>query len=549
MSKPLKTTAEIMIDALLAEDVDTVFGIPGVQIYPIFDAIHNTEGKIKAIAPRHEQGAAYMALGYARSTGKTGVCSIVPGPGVLNAGAALCTAYGVNAPVMCLTGEIPSDFMGHGRGHLHELKNQQDTLQSIVKWAGHISRPEQTSSTMTRAFKELHEGRKGPVSVQSPWDVLPAKTDETNYVHQSFDTVEIDSDAIADAVKLLSESSSPMIMVGGGALEASAEVTRLAELLEVPVVCFRGGQGVVSGDSDLSVCAPAGFKLWQQTDVLIAIGTRMELQLMRWGDMMKRLESAEGKQVIRIDIDPEEFNRVKTDINILGDAPVAVAEMTKGLIAANISGLGDREHILSVKQQVQKDIQEVQPQMDYLDVIRDVLPRDGFFVEELCQIGFTSNFGFPIYEPRTYVTPGYQGTLGFGFPTSLGVKVANPDKTVLSITGDGGFMFGLQELATAVQHNIGVVTLVFNNSVYGNILRDQMNSFDGHAICADMVNPDYVKMAEAFGAAGYRVSSPGELKPVLEKAIAEDKPALIDVIVPKGSEVSPWKYLHPNGLY
>ena len=538
-----------MIDVLLAEDVNTVFGIPGAQIYPIFDAIHNTEGKIKAIAPRHEQGAAYMALGYARSTGRTGVCSVVPGPGVLNAGAALCTAYGVNAPVMCLTGEIPSDFIGQGRGHLHELKNQQETLQGIVKWAGHISSPERTSSTMKRAFKELHEGRKGPVSVQAPWDVLPAKTDETDYVRQNFDVVETDSDAIARAVELLAESHNPMIMVGGGALEASAEVTRLAELLEAPVTCFRGGQGVVSADSDFSVCAPAGFKLWQQTDVLIAIGTRMELQLMRWGDMMKRFTSAEGKKVIRIDIDLEEFNRVTADINILGDAPSVVTQMAEGLIAANISGLGNRENILSVKKQVQKDIQKVQPQMDYLNVIRDLLPRDGFFVEEICQVGFTSNFGFPIYEPRTYVTAGYQGTLGFGFPTSLGVKVANPDKVVLSIAGDGGFMFGLQELATAVQHNIGVVTLVFNNTVYGNVLRDQLTRFDGHAICADMVNPDYVKLAESFGVAGYRVTSPSELKPVLEKAIAEDKPALIDVIVPRGSEVSPWKHIHPNGLY
>ena len=545
----MKTTAEIMIDALLAEGVDTFFGIPGAQIYPIFDAVHNTQGKIKAIAPRHEQGAAYMALGYARSTGKTGVCSVVPGPGVLNAGAALCTAYGVNAPVMCLTGEIPSDFMGQGRGHLHELKNQQETLQGIVKWAGHISRPEQTSSTMAEAFKAMHEGRKGPVTVQAPWDVLPAKTEETDYTRQNSDAIKIDSDAIAGAVKLLAESSSPMIMVGGGALEASDEVTRLAEMLEAPVACFRSGKGVVSDDSDFSVCAPAGFKLWQQTDILIAIGTRMELQLMRWGDMMKRLTSAEGKKVIRIDIDPEEFNRVITDINILGDAPKVVAQLTEKLIAANVSGLGDRAKILSVKQQVLNDIQEVQPQMNYLNVIRDVLPRDGFFVEELCQTGFTSNFGFQTYKPRTYVTPGYQGTLGFGFPTSLGVKVANPDKAVVSITGDGGFMFGMQELATAAQHNIGVVTLVFNNSVYGNILRDQLTRFDGRVICADMANPDYVKMAESFDVAGYRVSSPAELKPVLEKAIAEDKPALIDVTVPKGVEVSPWKYIHPAGLY
>jgi acetolactate synthase-1/2/3 large subunit len=542
----VKTTAEIMIDALQAEGVDTVFGIPGAQIYPIFDAIHNTQGKIKLIAPRHEQGAAYMALGYARSTGRSGVFSVVPGPGVLNAGAGLCTAQGVNAPVMCLTGEIPSDFMGHGRGHLHELKDQRDTLQGIVKWAGHISEADETATVMAEAFEQMHGGRKGAVTVQSPWDILPSKTNASAYISPNIEPPAVDSDAIAEAVKLLSQCSNPMIMVGGGALEASAEVTRLAELLEAPVTAFRGGKGVVSDESDLSVCAPAAFKLWQETDVLVAIGTRMELQLMRWGDMMKRYTAVEGKKVIRIDIDPKEFERVDTDINILGDSAAATGQLLEALIAANVSGSGNGEKIAAAQQQLLKDIQEVQPQMDYLNLIRDILPRDGFFVEELCQMGFTSNFGFKTYQPRTYVTPGYQGTLGFGFPTALGVKVANPDKVVLSITGDGGFMFGMQELATAVQHNIGVVTLIFNNSVYGNVLRDQQTRFDGHVIGAEFTNPDFVKMAESFGAQGYRVNSPAELKPVLEKAIAENKPVLIEVVVPTGSEVSPWKYIHPN---
>lgn len=542
----MKTTAEIMISALMSEGVDTVFGIPGAQIYPIFDAIYNTQGKMKLIAPRHEQGAAYMALGYARSTGRSGVFSVVPGPGVLNAGAGLCTAQGVNAPVMCLTGEIPSDFMGQGRGHLHELKNQQETLQGIVKWAGHIAAPDDAASVMREAFEKMHGGRKGAVAVQAPWDVLPAQTDQTNYASIEVESQAVDVDAIAEAVKLLSQCSHPMIMVGGGALDASEEVTRLAEMLEAPVTAFRSGKGVVSDESDFTVCAPAGYKLWQQTDVLIAIGTRMELQLMRWGDMMKRQGSAEGKKVIRIDIDPDEFLRVNTDVNIQGDSATATGQLVEALISANVASSGNRELIISTQQQLLRDIQDIQPQMAYLNLIRDMLPRDGFFVEELCQMGFTSNFGFEVYQPRTYVTPGYQGTLGFGFPTSLGVKVANPDKVVLSITGDGGFMFGMQELATAVQHNIGVITLVFNNAAYGNVLRDQQTRFDGHVVGAEFTNPDFVKMAQAFGAEGYRVNSPVELKPVLEKAIADNKPTLIDVVVPKGSEVSPWKHIHPQ---
>lgn len=543
----LKTIADIMIDGLLADGVDTLFGIPGAQTYPIFDACYSTADKIKVIASRHEQGAAYMALGYARSTGRTGAFSVVPGPGLLNASAGLVTAYGVNAPVICLTGEVPSEFVSSGRGHLHELKDQLATLQGIVKWAGHIPEPDQAPELVAEAFRQMHSGRKGPVTVQASWDVLPQTTDKT-YVVPQIEQIEINSDAIEQAVAILAESKNPMIMVGGGALDASAEVTRLAEYLEAPVTAFRSGKGVVPDDSDVSVCMPAGYELWKDTDVLIAIGSRMELQLMRWGDMMKRLTSIDGKKLIRIDIDPQEFNRVKGDVDILGDAATATAALVDKLIAANVVASGNRERIKEVQGKYLMDILEVQPQMDYLNLIRDVLPRDGLFVEELCQMGFTSNFGFKVYEPRTYVTPGYQGTLGFGFNTALGAKVANPDKAVLSVTGDGGFMFGVQELATAVQHNIGVVTLVFNNGVYGNVLRDQQTRFSGRVVGAEMAdgNPDYVKLAESFGIVGYRATSPAELKPVLERAISDNKPALIDVVVPTGSEVSPWKYIHPQ---
>ncbi len=200
----------------------------------------------------------------------------------------------------------------------------------------------------------------------------------------------------------------------------------------------------------------------------------------------------------------------------------------------------------ATKTQVQKDIQEVQPQLSHLRAIREALPRDGFFVEEISQVGFASYFGFPIYQPRTMVTCGYQGTLGFGFPTALGVKVGNPNKAVVSITGDGGFMFGVQELAAAVQYDINLVTVLFNNNAYGNVLRDQKRAFRG-PLGSELRNPDFVKLAESFGARAWRASSPEELRTYVERGFAEKGPVLIEVPVPQGSEVSPWKYLVPGG--
>jgi acetolactate synthase-1/2/3 large subunit len=188
----------------------------------------------------------------------------------------------------------------------------------------------------------------------------------------------------------------------------------------------------------------------------------------------------------------------------------------------------------------------VQPQLGHLQAIRDALPRDGFFVEEISQVGFASYFGFPVYEPRTFVTCGYQGTLGFGFPTALGVKVGNPDKPVVSITGDGGFMFGVQELAAAVQHDINLVTVLFNNNAFGNVLRDQQTKFRG-PMGSELRNPDFVKLAESFGAQGWRAGTPAELRTLVERGFAQKGPVLIEVPVPQGSEVSPWKYLVPGG--
>ncbi len=539
------TGGEAMLRAAVANGIDTIFGLPGAQVYPLFDAMHRSPD-VNAIISRHEQGAAYMAYGYSAATGRPGAFAVVPGPGILNASAALCTAQACNKPVLCLTGQIMSEYLGIGRGHLHELPDQLATLASIVKRADRIDDPANTSVQMNRAFRKMQSGRPGPASVEMCWDTMAKSWDvEIGPGNVLIDRPTVNDDEISDAAELIANAKNVMIMCGGGAQHASAEVRQLATMLGASVTAFRSGRGVVSEDSPWGISSAAAYLLWPDTDLLIGIGSRLEMQYMRWESMAHYIDRPPegGAKLIRIDIDPEEMQRFKPDVAVVADS----IEGTRALIEkVGMKGFidGDLDRIAAAKMQARKNIEEIQPQMSYLDTIRDVLPRDGYFVEELCQVGFTSNFGFDIYEPRTYVTTGYQGTLGYGFPTAIGVKAAMPDRAVLSIIGDGGFMFGMPELASALQHGIGLITIVFNNNSFGNVRRDQQLKFDSNLIGADLVNPDFVKLAESFGVAGYRVDSPADLKPALAKAIEDDEPAIIEVVIERGSETSPWKYIH-----
>jgi acetolactate synthase I/II/III large subunit len=543
-----KTSAQAMVDALIANGVDTVFGLPGAQMYPLFDALHGARDRIRTVGARHEQTLGYMAFGYARSTGKLGVYSPVPGPGVLNATAAMCTSFGACAPTLCLTGEVPSAFVGKGRKHLHELPDQLGILERLTVHARHIDRPEQVPAAMTDAITAAQSGRQGPAALSICWDTLGQKgvMDDAGAVSLPQPAAP-DDDAVAACVRLIRAAKQPMIFTGSGAQSASASVARLADALGAPVVGFRGGRGVVGEDQPLGLSMAAAWNLWPQVDLIIGIGTRLEIPFMRWGSMMAVVRAIPGRPLIRIDIDPAEMDRLDTHGPLVGDAGICADALVKALVDAGHAPQGDMAAIAAAKAKAVTDIRAIQPQMAYLDVIRDVLPRDGFFVEELSQMGFTSNFGFPVYEPRTYVSCGHQGTLGFGFPTALGVKVANPDKAVVSVTGDGGFMFAMPELATAVQYGINLVTIVFDNACYGNVRRDQETRFDNHLIGADLVNPDFMKLADSFGIRAWLVDSPDALRPALEAALALGAPALIHVRVARGSEVSPWTFIHPAG--
>ncbi|MFL6790751.1 MAG: thiamine pyrophosphate-dependent enzyme [Bradyrhizobium sp.] len=532
---------EAIVNGLVAHGIDTVFGLPGAQVYGLFDAFH--QAQLKVIGARHEQACGYMAFGYARASGRPGVFSVVPGPGVLNAGAALLTAFGCNEPVLCLTGQVPTPFLGKGRGHLHEMPDQLATLRTFVKWADRIEYPDVAPAMVSRAFQEMLSGRRGPVSLEMPWDVFTQRAQVAP--SKPFDLLpapQPDPDRIKAAAALIAGSRTPMIFVGSGAIHAREEILELAELIDAPVVAFRSGRGIVSNAHELGLTIAAAYKLWPTTDLMIGIGTRMELPAssFRWPFQPPGLKS------IRVDIDPVEMRRLTSDAAVIADAKAGTGELLAAVRKAGYGKTsGRRAAIREATALAQQEIQQIQPQMAYLDILREVLPDDAIVTDELSQVGFASWYGFPVYEPRTFITSGYQGTLGSGFPTALGAKVANPNRPVVAITGDGGFMFGVQELSTAVQFRISVITLVFNNNAYGNVRRDQRERFDGRVVASDLVNPDFVKLAESFGVAAARVTSPDHFRPALEKALADGGPYVIAIEVPTDSEVSPWAFIHP----
>ena len=536
----VKTTGQVIADALVAHGVDTVFGIPGAHTYDLIDALAQRQQQLRFITTRHEQGAGYMAFGYAKATGREGVCTVVPGPGVLNAGAALCTAYGATAPLLCITGNIQSHLIGQGRGQLHELPDQLALLRGLTKWAERINHPTEAGAIMAEAFRQLRSGRIRPVAVEAPWNVFGMKSEVRPVAPlAALPPPEPDPAGIAAAAKLIAAARRPLIMVGAGALAAGEAVLELARLLQAPVTAHRSGKGVVSEDSPYGLSAVAAWEYWAGCDLLIGIGSRLELQYLRWRWFPNDLK------VVRVDIDPTELVRLRPDVGVVTDATLG----TRALIDALRPMMGARDsreaQFTAIKERAQVAIQSVAPQMAYLNVIREVLPRDGYFCEEISQVGFTARFGFPVYQARQYVTCGYQDNLGYGFNTALGVKVAHPDKSVVAVAGDGGFLFGVQELATAVQYGINLVTIVFNNSGYGNVRRDQQDKYHGRLLGVDLRNPDFVKLAESFGALGLRAGSPATLKPMLERALAADAPVVIEVACPPGGESSPWGFLHP----
>ncbi len=521
---PIKTGGEAIVEALIAHKVDTLFGLPGIQNDWLYNALFDNRDRISVIHTRHEQGVAYMALGYALATGEPGVFNVVPGPGLLNATAGLATAYGLNAGVVCLSGQIHSARIGKGMGDLHEIPEQSALLRGLTKWSDIVRHPSEAGHKLAEAFFQLRSGRPRPVALEAPPDILKRRTEvpPTPLPRAPF-APPVDAGAVEAAGKWLGEAKRPMIFVGGGAQGASAEVGQLAEMLQAPVVAYRTGHGVLDSRHPLSLKNAEAHSCYKTTDAVLAIGSHMRVPLERWGrdNQMK---------IIRIDVDYAAMSVIqRPDLPIVARAEDALPPLLEAVDRHNRARESRADEMGALKADWAAASAYLEPQNTYLRIMREELGEDGIFVDELTQVGYAARFNFPVYHPRTYITSGYQGTLGFGFPTALGAKVARPDLPVLSIAGDGGFMFSVAELATAVQHRIPLVTIIFNNDAYGNVRTMQIRDYDERVIASDLLNPDFLKLGQSFGANAFRAEDERGLREALRYGFASDLPTIIEV--------------------
>src|SRR5438874_4988434 len=530
------TGGNALVEMLRRHGVDTIFALPGVQNDALFVAFYDAGEALRIIHTRHEQGAAYMAYGYARASGKTGVYAVVPGPGLLNTTAALSTAYATNTPVLCISGQIPSDLIGRGFGLLHEIPDQLGILRTLTKWAARIKHPTQAGRLVNDAFRQLRDGRPRPVALEMPLDVMALETEVTlPGAGEATAITAPDPELIDKAAALLAGAKKPLLFVGGGAVGAAEEVLAIAEMLQAPVVSYTGGKGIVSDRHYLAQSALAGHELWREADLVLAVGTRLHQPQVRWG------VDADLK-LIRIDVDPTEITRIlKPSLGIVAGARAALAALYDALERRNPRRQSRKEELEALKSRTLARLADsLGPQCEYLRAIRAELPDDGIYVEDLTQVGYVGRVAFPIYHPRTYIHSGYQGTLGFGFATALGAKVGRPDLPVVSVSGDGGFMYNVQELSTAVKHGIDIVANVFADGPYGNVRRMQKEDYGNRLIGVDLHNPQFPKMAESFGVAGVRTTTPDGLRRERAAALKRRGTTLIEVAV--GEMPDPWKH-------
>ncbi len=536
------TGGQAMARQLVAEGVEVIFGLPGVQLDWGIDGLARDGASIRFITTRHEQATTYMADGYARASGKVGVAMVVPGPGVLNSLAGLATAYACNSRVLLIAGQIASDQIGEGRGVLHEIPDQTAILRSLTKWTGRARTPAEVPGVLREAFRQLGSGRPRPVAVEFPPDVLQA-IGESEVVPPTAPEPPLAPDPVLveEAARLLAGARFPVIAVGGGAIVADAgqAVLALAELLGAPVLRSTFGHSAVPDAHPLVAPTQQTPRVLAHADVVFAIGTRF---FNRRGTPMP---VPEGTRRIALNIDDGDTIGARTyDLALIGDAELGTRQVEEAVRrlgprgAGMAAGSAAREVVREAKIAAGSDLELLEPQMSWVRAVRAGLADTGTVVNDLTQVGFVAELGFEARDRFSFVTAGYQGTLGFGFTTALGFKVGAPDRDVCVLAGDGGFGYTLQELSTARANQIGVTVLLFVDGWWGNVRRTQKEDFDGRYVGTTLVNPDFVELAHAFGVAATPVDDPAQLTRLLRERRGATDPALI--VIPQGEVPSPW---------
>jgi len=519
------TGGEALVQSLYREGIRVVFGLPGVQLYGVMAALRD-EPRIRFITTRHEQATSYMADGYARAGGDVGTGLVVPGPGLLNSTAGLSTAYSASSPVLMLSGQIPREQIGKNVGLLHEVNDQQDCIAPITKWRRRVLQVAEIPAAVREAFTQLRTGRPRPVELEMPPETMEEEGDADLLPATEAGRAGAPASDIARAVEILLAAKNPIIYAGGGAnLSGAHEALRaVAEHLQAGVASSPEGKGAVSDLSDLSL----GAAFWRDSplraaihaaDVALVVGSRLAL-----------VTFAPGQRIVQIDVDPEEIGRNhKNTVGLVGDARrtlEALLEKLRAAAAPRPSRKAERE---ALRAEIAA-LMTQEPQTAILRSLRAGCPEDTILIAGMTQIGYYSRPFWPTYAPRTYITSSYSGNLGYEYPVALGAKIARPEKPVVAVIGDGGFLFNAQELATAVQHKINVVAVVFNDDAYGNVARDLDEDWGGN-FGAALHNPDFMKLADAYGVHGMRAKEPTDVGRLVKEAIGLERPVLIEVPV------------------
>jgi acetolactate synthase I/II/III large subunit len=512
---------------LRAEGTEVIFGLPGDQLMAALDALVDVP-EIRYIVTRHEQATTYMADGYARASGRPGVAMVVPGVGVYNAASGLATAYACSSPVLLVSGQVNRHGIGRDLGLLHDVHDQLDIVRPITKWAERVTDAGGIAAGVHEAFVQMNSGRPRPTEIEIPPEAFAEQTDAPVLSPAARRPVIPAEADLQKAAELLAGAATPLIIAGGGAVlgGAGAALTAIAEKLQALVVTSREGKGAIDDRHPLSVGT-----MWvnrrlrpvlDAADVVLAVGTRMQ-----------GFGLQPGQQLVHIDADAEQIGRNSpVSVAVPGDAKLAL-EALSDVLGELPQRPSRAEEGRSVRAGVLTELAAVGPQFRIVEALREGVPEDGILVCDTATVAYACHMAYPVYAPRTYLSTSYMGTLGFGYPAALGVKVAQPDRPVVTVVGDGGFLFASNEMATAVQHGINTVTVVFDDGAYGNSNRDQQEKYGGRELGTRLRNPDWATLARAFGVESRRVDDIATLPAVLREACAADASTLIAVPIPR----------------
>jgi acetolactate synthase I/II/III large subunit len=523
-----RTGGRLVAETLEALGIEVAFGVPGVHALAIWDGLRTSS--IGTFGFRTELNAGFAADGYARSTGKPAALLLSTGPGALVSLASLMEAASAHVPVLAIASQIPSDLIGRGRGYLHELAEQLASFAPVVKWAERAESASDVPDLLSEARTRAQTPPSGPVFVEIPVDVLSGETEVAAPSRRDgflfTMTSPAGSEQIGEAAQLLNEAERPVVLAGGGVLRSGAwsELAELARRLDAPVATTYMGKGAFPADDPLaagSACDEGAYKrLLEQADVVLAVGTELGAETTaQYG-----LELS-GK-IVQIDAAGERVGATYPAFGLTGDARWVLGELLKHSRERDGDGA---ERAARVREQIEQGLAEQDHDLErgLLETIRAVVPSEAVTAWDMTILAYWAAAHFPVSEPRTFLYPLGSGTLGYAWPAALGAAAAGSDTPTLAVVGDGGFLYGIQELATANQYGLDTVVLVVDDGGYG-ILREYQRASFGETTAVDLVEPDYVAVAEAVGVPAER-TTPEELGAALERAFARGGPGLVHV--------------------